>query len=189
MARCLTSFLLSLVTASGRETRCFTGLYLPKGPAKGQDSGSQKQLASQAAVNQVSGTPRNTQGKLYKGQPSTQKNQGEQRILVPSKSFQWLRLPKGKAFSVLGSWLRVYRCWITQMVLNGLFCMFTSWHTKKLKIWFDLSLHIILKTFLYYWPWLNNFQICWVEINIIGKIAQKNGARVMEYSIYISVFQ
>lgn len=67
--------------------------------------------------------------------------------------------------------------------------MFTSWHTKKLKIWFDLSLHIILKTFLYYWPWLNNFQICWVEINIIGKIAQKNGARVMEYSIYISVFQ
>lgn len=27
------------------------------------------------------------------------------------------------------------------------------------------------------------------ESNIIGKIAQKNGARVIEYSIYISVFQ
>lgn len=64
-ARCLTSFLLSLVAASGRETRRFTGLYLPKGPAKGQDGGSQKQLASEAAVSQVCGTPHNTQGKLY----------------------------------------------------------------------------------------------------------------------------
>ena len=107
-----------LFAAPGRETVCFTGLSLPKGPAKGHDSGSQKQLTFEAAVNQASGTPYNTSGKLYKLQPSTQKNQGEQRIWGPSKSFQWLRPPKGKDFSVLGSRPWVYKHWITQIVLN-----------------------------------------------------------------------
>lgn len=60
MARCLTSFLLCLFAAPGRETLRFTGLYLPKRPAKGQDSGRQKQLTFEAAVNQISGTPYNT---------------------------------------------------------------------------------------------------------------------------------
>lgn len=107
-----------LFAAPGPETVCFTGLYLPKGPAKGRDSGSQKQLTFQAAANQTSGTSYNTSGRLYKLQPSTQKNQGEQRIWGPSKSFQWLRPPKGKDFSVLGSRPWVYKHWITQIVLN-----------------------------------------------------------------------
>ena len=46
--------------ALGCETLRFAGLLLPKRPAKGQDSGRQKQLTFEAAVNQISGPPYNT---------------------------------------------------------------------------------------------------------------------------------